>query len=144
MTLAEFFKAQEPLSAERIDLDAVRKSRAAFAEALEPMERLRAELLASIPEIDPDLPPTTAEQEKRQRRMADVQTLTDGKWQRGISDPRLQPFVGSAGSSGALGSSVQGTAVSRVTSVFGLITAPPQRQPRRRRRPATPARLPAR
>src|SRR5690606_3898341 len=80
-----------------VNLDTVAKSRAAFVAALEPRQRIRAEILASIPPVDPETPLSGVEEDEVKRRLADVAVLESGDWMRGIADPRLQPFVGGPG-----------------------------------------------
>jgi hypothetical protein len=110
MTRNEFFKLTEALEVEMtagrnayratgraVNLDTVAKSRAAFVAALEPMQRMRAEILTSIPPVDPEMPLSGVEEDEVKRRLADVAVLESGMWTRGIADLRLQPFVGGPG-----------------------------------------------
>ena len=97
MTLKRFFELQVPFAAESIDLGAIALSRAAFREAVDPMHRLRSELLAGLPERDPEMPLTGVEADAVRRLQEDIEVLEKGNWALGISDPRLQPFVGGPG-----------------------------------------------
>jgi hypothetical protein len=97
MKLKEFFDKQVPVRAERLDLDAVEKSRLAFVAALEPREHLRSELRAQLADPDAEMPETGIEREHRLRILSDVAVLETGDWERGNWDSRLTPFVGGPG-----------------------------------------------
>lgn len=99
MKTADFFKAQEPARVEPMkrDVDAMRRSLDALLVAREPLERMRRELLATIPEADPEMPPTADEQDRVARMLEDVARIDDGNWSLGISDRRLEQFVGGPG-----------------------------------------------
>jgi hypothetical protein len=97
MTLTQFFAAQLPVRTEPLNVAAVEKSLAAFLEAEEPRQRVRAAMLADVPALDPEMPLSGVEDEDRKRVLADVAVLETGNWALGHSDPRLTPFVGGPG-----------------------------------------------
>ena len=61
------------------------------------MVGVRADLLASLPPLDPEMPPNADEVERRRRVLADVDVLERGNWLAGIFDLRLSPFDGGPG-----------------------------------------------
>lgn len=100
MKTPEFFKLQEPALVEPLkrDVDAMRRALDAYiTEGREPRQRMRRELLATIPEADPDMPLSADEQDRVARVLEDVARLDDGNWSLGISDRRLEQFVGGPG-----------------------------------------------
>ncbi|HVL69267.1 MAG TPA: hypothetical protein VM364_18565 [Vicinamibacterales bacterium] len=101
MKLTAFFAAQVPLveaTGEAIDLNAVVKSRAAFVAGLEPMREPQRvlEALCAAP-TDPEAYETAAEQDERRRHAESLRVLIEGDWSAGITDPLLEPFVGTPG-----------------------------------------------
>lgn len=100
MKTADFFKAQEAALVEPTKRDVEKMRRALdsiVTEAQEPLQRMRRELLAGIPQVDAEMPMTADEQDRVARLLEDVARVDDGNWGLGISDRRLEPFVGMPG-----------------------------------------------
>lgn len=99
MTLNEFFMHQVPLSADAHERDvaAIRRSREAFAAALEPMQALEREYEAAIFPLDPEEPRTAAEMDVRQAAVEHLKVLREGAWGLGYRDLRLDQFDGGPG-----------------------------------------------
>lgn len=99
MKTADFFKLQLPALVEptKRNIEAMRRSLDALLAGREPLERMRRELLAAIPEPDPEMPLPAEGQDRVARLLEDVARLDDGNWSLGISDRRLEAFVGGPG-----------------------------------------------
>jgi hypothetical protein len=97
MKLTRFFEHQAVIRTAPINIPAVEKARAALAEARDSMAELRLTLLATLPPLDPEMPPTADEHDRRKRVLTDVDVLERGNWSSGIYDLRLTPFDGGPG-----------------------------------------------
>lgn len=103
MTVAQFLKLQAPILAEpeERDVASIRKSRDAFAAALEEMRPVEVDLASGVIDKDAlragDVYYTGQQIEASEHHADDLCVLREGAWLHGYRDRRLDAFAGGPG-----------------------------------------------